>query len=210
MKRTTKIIVVIVVLIVVFLTIIMFSGHKEGEEEMEIIGIKGYTTYKSQNFGFSIEYPKNWIIREEYSLKSEVYHGGIGVNIRGPTESKSGIGYTSLRLQIVPSKEKGGILNNLDEYINYTIENRGIGEVRVISDNITNLAGQNAREVTISYDTKRPLKSLNQTVVSSMVKWIVIKKDGYFYDLEFSTSEDDYPEYIEAYEHAKETFRFEG
>jgi len=169
-------------------------------EMKEVKGIAGYTTYTNTKLGISFERPSNWIFEESEQ--------GSIISFIGPEESKSGIGYTVLDLWVEPTKEAGGRFVTLSEYDQEVLRNMKYGETKVISLLKTTLAGHEARERIISYVTPRPLKAVKPTMIVTMDRWIVIKKDPYFYQLHFMASEEDYPKYIEAYEHAKKTFKF--
>lgn len=189
-----------------------FKKSRE-EDERRIVGIKGYEQYKNLEFKFSFEYPKNWKLKErsftpDPNNRANPKGYGLWVLVQGPIESKSGVGYSGLDIWVVPTKEKNGGFSTLEEYAQDSIKNRSFGDTKIISNKETTLTGLNARGIVVSYETRRPLDAVKPITVISIDTWIIAKKDGYFFDLRFGSSEDDYPKYIEAYEHAKETFKF--
>lgn len=171
------------------------------EEEME------YTQYEEPDFGVTFEYPQGWRL-VKWDLESSVYAGGICIYTEYTEDLKEPLA-VALILSIVPAVEAGGNLTTVDEYVDYTIAQRSIGDTTVISDEPTTIAGQPAREVSISYDLPLPPKVIDPTIVTCITTWVVCKKNGYFYDLQFSAGEDDYDDFFEkVYEHAKETLSF--
>jgi hypothetical protein len=169
-----------------------------------------YTQYSVPEFGVTFEYPEGWRL-VEWDLESAysgVYEGGISVYTEYAENLTEPIA-VALILWIVPALEQGGNLTTLDEYVAHTIEQRSIGTTTVISDDSTTVAGQSAREVSISYSLLLPPRSLTPTLVTCIETWAVFKKDGYFYDLQFGAGEADYDDFFEkVYEHAKETISF--
>lgn len=174
--------------------------EKESQAK-EIIGIEGYTTYRNEEFGFSFEYPKNWGPPEKRTYGSE-----INIIIYGPRKPKNPP--TSLRIEIMPSKERGGEYKNLEEYAQYTISDESFKNTKIISDIKTIFKNLEAREITISNQYNYPLRSVKQIPVTYVIKWIIVKNNNYFYKLKYGAIKEEHPKYIEAYEHAKKTFKF--
>jgi hypothetical protein len=173
-----------------------------------IEGIEGYALYKNEEFGFSFEYPKNWYFSgKAQRLKSDEYKGGIALRIRGPVKEKKG---SSLRLWVIPSKKKGGVFKTLDEYAKRSISNETVGTTHLLSDKKVSFKDSNAREILLSNQVKLPPRSVKQVLKTIMCKWIIFEHDGYFYELTYTVGEEEYLEYLEAYERAKETFKFQA
>ena len=170
-----------------------------------------YTQYINNEFRFSFEYPSEWKMKLR-QYKMDLYNNGIIITIIGPPESKTGIGYTALNLWVISTKERTGKISTLDEYVEKSLKQNSIGPYKVLSNIESQMADLHARELTILYETYRPsrLPRKAQTLVISIKKWIIVEKGDYFYDLLFVSSADDYPKYIEEYEHAKKTFKFIG
>jgi hypothetical protein len=172
-----------------------------------IEGIEGYALYKNEEFGFSFEYPKNWYFAglrrpAETDIK---YKGGITLLIRGPKGERVG---SSLRLWVIPSKKKGGFFKTLDEYVKHSITARAFSNSNLLSDKKVIFKGSKAREILLSNQLKVPPRAVKQVLSTSMKIWIIFEHDGYFYNLKYGAGEEEYLEYLEAYERAKETFKF--
>lgn len=171
-------------------------------------GGMNYTQYSVPDFGVTFEYPQGWRL-VKWNLESSVYAGGICIYTEYIGEDLNEPRAVALILSIVPAVEQGGDLTTVDEYVAYIIVQRSIGTTTVISDGGTTIAGQSAREVSISYNVPLPPKVIDPTLVTCITTWAVCKKDGYFYDLQFGAGEADYDDFFEkVYEHAKETISF--
>ena len=182
--------------------IMIFATSCAPGEEMD------YTQHEEPDLGVTFEYPQGWRL-VKWDLESPVYAGGICIYTEYTGEELNDPKAVVLILSIVPAVEQGGSLTTVDEYVDYTIVQRSIGTTTVISDTSTTVAGQSAREVSISYDLPLPPKVIDPTLVTCITKWVVCKKNGYFYDLQFSAGEDDYNDFFEeVYEYAKETISF--
>ncbi len=182
--------------------IMIFATSSASQEEMN------YTQHEEPGFGVTFEYPQGWrLVR--WDLESPPYAGGICIYTEYTGEDLKEPRAVALILSIVPAVEQGGSLTTVDEYVDYTIVQRSIGTTMVISDNSTTIAGQSAREVSISYDLLLPPNVIDPTLVTCITTWVVCKKNGYFYDLQFSAGAADYDDFFEkVYEHAKETISF--
>jgi hypothetical protein len=168
-----------------------------------------YNVYRNKEFGFMLEFPKNWDIKVQKPL-SGFYAGGLIISIQGPKESKSGVGYNVLSLWVVPKNQHDREFTSLNEYASNSIMENSVGLPRILSDNTTTISGLDAREISICYDTYRPLDSPRelQKLIVTKIKWIVMERNGYFFELEYHSSENDFNRYVPVYEHAKSTFRF--
>jgi len=171
--------------------------------------INEYEVYRNKEFGVLFEYPKNWNI-EVQKPTSGIYTGGIIIQIKGPKEGKTGVGYTVLSLWIVPKKQFIGEFTSLKDYTTYSIKKNSVGTSRILTDDATTISGFDAREISISFDTYRPPRILRefQKLVVSITKWVVMQSKSYFFELKFHSSEDDFLKFVEVYNHAKSTFRF--
>jgi hypothetical protein len=180
------------------------QGNMREEESQvkEIIGIEGYATYRSEKFGFSFEYPKNWGPPSE-----RTYGNRTIVIITGPRKPK--YPPSSLRIETVPSKERGGKYKSLKDYAQYTISDESFKNTNIISDNKTIFKKLKAREISISDQYDYPFRSVEQVPVIYVTKWIIVKNNNYFYKLKYGAIKEEYPKYLEAYERVKETFQFQ-
>jgi len=168
-----------------------------------------YTQYINKEFGFSFEYPSEWEMKlRPYQM--DLYDNGIIITIIGAPESKTSIGYTALNFEVISTKESNRRLSTLDEYVKKSLKENSIGPYNILSNTESQMAELPARELAILYETYRPsrLPRKAQTLVISIKKWIIIEKGDYFFELLFVSSADDYPKYIEEYEHTKKTVKF--
>jgi hypothetical protein len=134
-----------------------------------------------------------------------MYKGGITLLIRGPKGERIG---SSLGLLVVPSKKKGGFFETLDEYVKCSIKAKAVRNSNLLSDKKVTFKNSQAREILLSNQFKVPPRAVKQVLSTSMETWIIFEHDGYFYDLHYNAGEEEYLEYLKAYEHAKETFEF--
>lgn len=188
-----------IILMVIFFVCVPWIIGCQGEEMT-------YTTYTDTDHGVSFDYPANWQKGELDKLASDFYRDGVEITFKGPPESVAGIGYTALTLTVTPSSKNGGELSDLKDYFEKTILARGYGDYKVESkEEITLSSGDKGYEATVSYDTFRPMRSIERQKIPTKDTWLVIEKNGYFYDLEFTASAKDYGTYLEAYRKAKDT-----
>ncbi len=229
MKFYSKIVIIGIILLTLLVTIFTFISSKEARGNPQR-GVRDmireklfYTIYKNNKFQFSFKYPKDWELKEYHfkpnrNNQADPHGMGMSVNILRPIGPKEGP--LELSLYIVPTKETGSGFSTVDEYAAFTIKGRGTQKTKMLSDIKTTLAGLKAREITILYDTLIPrrLQAAGPTkegrvveewvIIKKQKRWIIIEKDGYFYDLQFEANKDDYSKYIKVYEDAKETFNF--
>lgn len=180
--------------------------RKERELEKnasEIVGIEGFFTYLNDDdyLRFAFEYPKNWILDKKYAYAKE----GISITITGPLKNRTQ--KVEIRVIITPS-EKCEEPDILEKYVNYRITRYIYKDLKVLSKVKTDFSDRNLESIDILISYPFPVDSSRSLYGIIKKRALVAKNHCYFFELSYSADERDFDRYLEAYEHAKQTFKF--
>ena len=144
--------------------------------------LEEYKQYFASDFSFY--YPKNWDVLE--SNNSIIF-------------ANSNKTYVSLNMQVVASRENGGIYNSIDD-VSFDIErklNESTESYKKISEKSINLDGREAVELECEFDY-----GINFSQIQ------VITKNENFYILTYTSLKENYGENLEHYIKARNSFKF--
>ena len=181
--------------------------------EVDDSGNGDFIDYVNEEYQFSFQYPKKWILKEERidtSLYGHYLSSGKGYSIQfyGPPESTTKIGISMLSVLIFPHKDAGGVFNSLDEMVSRQLLDSSFQNTTILEEKPEHLGGYPARETLVSYDTYRPPNSLKPTLIKSCNIWITTLHGNHFFTIRFFSSRQDFGTYKNLYERAKRTFTF--
>lgn len=194
-------------LVVIVISVVMlgFGYGIKARRAPVIRGIGTYRLYEGNRSGvaFKFEYPGNWRLEEE-AMENR---NGYWISFLGPV-NKAETRRAGLDMFITPSSENDERFATLEKYVDYSIQQESIGETEVVFNKDTSFRGYEAKEIQISYTMLLPIMSENPQETLIHQRWIIINKDGLFFDLYYSAAEGDFEQYLEVYEHALETLEF--
>lgn len=168
-----------------------------------VVGISGYRTLTSTNPAFSVEVPSNWE-EDRMELTEGIYSGGWMVTLRGPADTSTDLGFTAMTITVIPVSGSTATLSQLSQSL---IADRAVASGATSTDSETTLAGQAAREATLSDEDLRlqDFEVLDSLKTQSI--WISTPKDNFYVDIRYYATQVDYDTYLEAYSRAKESFQ---
>lgn len=164
-------------------------GTREEQRSSKEVLTPAWIKYTDRNLGFSMMYPANWsgaIAKEGYLI------------FKGPADEKGHI--PNILVQIMRPASLGGnyssyedaasdMLNQLKTHENYTL----------ISYTQATICNESAKEIVCSY-------SYGEVALKQSRIFFQDSNTSYIYMITYTATEGNYPEYIEAYEKARETF----
>jgi len=162
--------------------------HEEHLSSKDVLA-QGWRTYIDQNIGFSLMYPANWsgeIAKEGYLL------------LKGPADELGHV--PNIIVQVMLPASAGGNYSSYEDAALDTLNQLKIrANYSLVSYTQTTVSNESAREIVCSYSFNRvPLKQSRIFFQDS--------NTSYIYMVIYTATEENYPEYIEAYGKAKETF----
>jgi len=172
-----------------------------------------YNKYMNSLFSITFEYPKEWNLTVESfksDPKSKINPLGLGgaIIISGPRETVCGEGKSVIFINKIPSKPIGGYYEYVEEYANEFITIKSFRKPKIIFQKEQKLGDLLGMEVSIIYERPCPFDSPRSKSLKMQHTWLTVLSKNYFFELNYVTSEHDYPLYYIVYEHVKETFRF--
>jgi hypothetical protein len=182
------------ILIVSFVVATLSAGYigywlGTQEEHPSKVSTPAWRTYVDRNLNFSFLYPANWsgqIAKEGYLI------------FKGPADEKGHV--PNIIVQVMRPASKGGnytsyedaasgMLNQLKTHENYSL----------ISYIQTTICNESAREIVCSY-------SYDGVALKQSQVFFQDPTTGYIYMICYTATEESYPEYVEAFDKAKESF----
>jgi len=165
--------------------------------------IRYYTAFASTNphLRFAFHYPSDWQVRE-------VDEEGYGeVFILGPRDRENTYNL-ALLVSVTPGKAQGGRFATLEEMVaNRLSRSQRLTEFEVLSRVKGELASAEAVELMVSH--KMPLLLAgNRQEIPLMERWIIAARKGWFYELIYRVTAEDYYTYLDAFQTLVRTFEF--
>lgn len=158
------------------------------------------------NSGLAFKYPSTMFFRGQEVVDAAT--GAVENKLDWHDESKTGCGFTSLRVRVEPDKQAGGKYETLEDYIKATKENRRQTGSKLIVDKPATLAGESAYEAAYEFDEQRPAESTKQVTVTTIWRWCAALHSNRFYEVFISTSKDDYENDLKAFDFLKSSINF--
>lgn len=160
-----------------------------------------YTTFTSTDLklDFSFLYPATW---QAVELKEKEYSQ---VLVGGPRNQ--GNTYSTAFFVTAASAGTMTLDDKVSDYLGKASKAR---EFKLVSQVRGTLALAEAVELLTRYKMALPLHSVHPTDSIIIERRIIVKRDGQFYELGYRTVEEDYRTYLQAFEHAVQTFEFVG
>jgi hypothetical protein len=168
-----------------------YIGYWWGTRDDQLTSSPGWNTYTDKNMGFALAYPATWrgeLPEEGYLLfKGPADDKGHVPNIivRAMRSASSGGNYTSYE------DAASEMLSRLKTYDNYSLSSR----------DLVTVCNESARELVCAYSFDGVALKQAQVIFQD-------PRTEYIYMIVFTATEASYPDYIAAYEKAKQTFTF--
>ena len=176
--------------------------NEQKERAKDIFGIFGYAAYQNYDpLKFSFEYPKNWI-----KNKIKTYGGeGLTISIMGPlNEYKTQ--NAEMKIIITPS-ERCAEPNILEKYMKYRVIRNIYRDLKIISQIRTHFSNTNFEAIDSIISYSLPVDSSKSLYIKIIKRALIAKNNHRFYELSYLADHIEFDKYLEAYEHAKETFK---
>jgi len=178
-------------------------NKEQKEKAKDILGIVGYTAYQNyDSLKFSFEYPKNWIINKKKTYAGE----GLTMSIMGPLNGDKNQN-AEMKIIITPS-ERCAEPNILEKYIKYRVIRDIYRDLKIISQIKTNFGNTNFEAIDSIISYSLPVESSKSLYIKIIKRTLIAKNNHRFYELSYLVDHFEFDKYLEAYEHAKETFGF--
>jgi hypothetical protein len=158
----------------------------------KVDGITGYTTAKS--IGAHFEQPSNWVLRPGW-IEGHLLKGPSGTHLSVTRDEKKRI--------LRPSPLS--LSSFVDFHFDVLPNDVAKADFKVLSRNELLLKGYPAIEIEYSFTW---IKHIKKEYAQKRCRYLAIDQGEYFYVLEYSSAESDFPKYLEAYERLKSSFRF--
>lgn len=162
-----------------------------------------YAAFTSTNprLRFAFHYPSDWQVRE---FDEEGYGE---VFILGPRDRENTYNL-ALVVSVTPGKAQGGRFATLEEMVaNRLSRSQRLTEFEVLSRVKGELASAEAVELMISHKMPLPLAG-NRQEVPLLERWIIAARKGWFYELIYRVTAEDYYTYLDAFQTLVRTFEF--
>jgi len=165
--------------------------------------IRYYAAFTSTNprLRFAFHYPSDWQVRE---FDEEGYDE---VLILGPRDRENTCNL-ALLVSVTPGKAQGGRFATLEEMVvNRLNRSQRLTEFKVLSRVKGELASAEAVELMVSYNVPL-LRTGTRQEIPLMERWIVAARKGWFYELIYRVTAEDYYTYLDAFRTLVRTFEF--
>jgi len=162
-KGFSKIVILLVALVVVIVGIIFFNLPKTAEQNQIETKIDGWQIYRSEEYGFEVEYPGNWSFVEYPNIES------VGFS-ENPIPEGSNRGINSVSIWTVGEGDENEIISELDKV---KIERN----IKINGNTATKISG--VYKDTGSADLYTGLKTVNAFVSNRSYSY------GIFFDEQF-------------------------
>jgi hypothetical protein len=163
------------------------------------------TAFASTNprLDFEFLYPATWQLRE---FDRDAHNA---VFILGPRNRDDTFSLT-MTVHVFPTHEQNGKYATVAEVVeDYLGKSRHLSDFREISRARGTLVGAEAVEIEISYTMLLPLNSSSAKDTPIIERRIIFKKGSQFYELTYIAVAEDYYAYLESFEDAVRTFKFQ-
>lgn len=162
-----------------------------GSNDASFTAESDWVNYTNPKLGFSFMYPANW--------SSEISKEGYLI-FKGPTDDKGQS--PNLIVQVMLPAKLGGSYSNADDAASDMLEQQKTREkYTLISYSQTRVCNESAREIVYSY-------SFGGVEIKQSHVFVQDTNTGYIYMICYTATEESYQEYVDAFEKAKETFKF--
>jgi len=165
------------------------------------IGYYAAFTTTNPRLRFAFHYPSDWQARE---FDEEGYDE---VLILGPRDRENTYNL-ALLVSVTPGKAQGGRFATLEEMVvNRLNRSQRLTGFKVLSRVKGELASAEAVEVMVSYNMPL-LRAGNRQEIPLMERWIIAARKGWFYELIYRVTAEDYYTYLDAFQTLVRTFDF--